>query len=81
LYVNSEQTPKLGPPPLIPQNKSEFSFSDAVTTVPLTNATLADTRLSTVWPYSPVGQPEPPPRVKPPIPEQISMISMFYVAF
>jgi hypothetical protein len=74
--VNSVTTPKLEPPPLIPQYRSLCSSSDAVTISPFATTIRTERRLSMEWPYWPVSHPEPPPRVNPAIPFHISVVSI-----
>ena len=70
--------PKLPPPPLSPQNRSGFSSSLAVTTLPSAVTTSAETRLSQASPYDGDNHPMPPPSVSPPTP--VALISPPVVA-
>ena len=66
--VNSVTMPKLPPPPRMAQNKSAFSFSEAVTISPLASTTWAESRLSIVSPCLRTRYPMPPPVTRPPTP-------------
>jgi hypothetical protein len=65
---NEVTTPKLPPPPRIPQKSSAFSTSLAVRISPVAVTTFAERRLSMVRPCLRLSQPKPPPNVSPAIP-------------
>src|SRR3712207_7505014 len=64
-YSKEVTTPKLPPPPLMPQKRSAFSVSLAVRNLPSALTRSTDTRLSEDSPYLRLSQPIPPPKVSP----------------
>lgn len=66
--LNVVTTPKLPPPPLTAQNKSDSSSGAARTKRPSAVTMSTPTRLSIVSPNRRLSHPMPPPRVRPPTP-------------